>query len=190
MFNFSEKYAAKLSLKFKKALQLLEDRVHRNHENLGLSIDQFERLIRTIISKTTSLSRSILNLPDSYGCQLMQSLVPKETVPSELILELAMKILTSFRDNKKLIEQTLRWLNCILQYSACQTDEMEVLYELLLPLLQRQSLVSFFFYFVSINNALFALRLPSSFSSFRISVMVISCSWQVVSFGSVIALIY
>ena len=152
MFNFSEKYAAKLSLKFKKALQLLEDRVHRNHENLGLSIDQFEKLIRTIISKTTSLSRSILNLPDSYGCQLMQSLVPKETVPSELILELAMKILTSFRDNKKLIEQTLRWLNCILQYSACQTDEMEVLYELLLPLLQRQSLVSFFYYFLSINN--------------------------------------
>jgi len=141
-FFQTEKYAAKLSLKFKKALQLLEDRVHRNHENLGLSIDQFEELIRTIISKTTSLSRSILNLPDSYGCQLMQSLVPKETVPSELILELAMKILTSFRDNKKLIEQTLRWLNCILQYSACQTDEMEVLYELLLPLLQRQSLTS------------------------------------------------
>ena len=84
----------------------------------------------------------------------MGCLVPKETVPSQSILQLAMKILTSFRhlDTKNTIEQTLRWLNCILQYSVCQTDDMEVLYELLLPLLHRQSLVSFFFILLPLNN--------------------------------------
>ena len=139
-------------MKFKGVLHSLEDRVHRNQENLGLSVSQFERLTQAIICKTTS--RNILNLPNKYSCQLMGCLVPKETVPSESILQLVMKILTSFRllDTKNTIEQALRWLNCILQYSVCQTDDMEVLYELLLPLLHRQSLVSFFFILLPLNN--------------------------------------
>ena len=141
---------------FERAILLLEK---QNEERLGLSASQIGELIKTIIM--TPFDHRILNLPNLLGGRLIQCLVPSERIPSELVVQLIMKLLTSFRslDVKTTLMAALRWLNCILQYNVCHMDDMEVLYELLLTLLHKQPLVRLFV-LCPLSNILDCLDFP------------------------------
>ena len=122
--------------------------MHDNEKgSLGLSAAQTERLLKAIISKTMPSGRkpsNVMNLPCSFSSRVLQCLVPNVRMKSDHVLAYSSKVLTNVLmfDVKNTIEPFLRWLNCMLQYAICPPDELEPIFELLVPLLNKKTLVN------------------------------------------------
>ena len=80
------------------------------------------------------VSPNILNLRAGASKRLIEAMVPNGEISGESVVKLslwAMGNRTSLNETSVLLP-VLKWVNCILHYELCQTNQIENLYELFL----------------------------------------------------------